>query len=412
VGLAAASHHTRTPVGQTEQIVAAVWDSLRQPCVGVVRAFLGSPLSLAAVFAFEIALLSFVRGFGRGLLERTLNALEPDLAELLPHDVWFEGGGYRRRTAKTRHAHVATLFGAVCLWRRGDRSWQASERAIFPLEMCLGLTAGVAPGLVDWLGRAMAESGASQARVLERLRHECGVALGVKRLRACLEPLSQAMSGLRQVHQVDVLLEALETARASQRNRQPVLAGAAAAIGVGVRLREPRERLLPDDAAGGGILGRGSGCTGSAWWTTTTSGSAGVLKGVPLRATPDALHARSRLRVASPPAGQRSDRSRLQNDFVRWCVRRNAPAGNKNVWGVLMSWHSPSCGGVPPMLRSRNRVRTGVRYPSLNDRWEVGGKTRVSGTVSGATFVFSGTFVFSCHLCLPSKRTSANWKGP
>ncbi len=237
-GLANATAREQTQVA--EQCVDAAWDALRPKLVELVRSFLGAPLNPAAFFAFEIALVALVRELGRGLLERTLNALEPSRPESLPRDLWHECGGYRRRNAKTRNPHVATLLGNVVLWRRGWRSWQAADRSIFPLEMMLGLTAGVSPGLVDWLGRKMAEAGASQGRVLELLRTECGVAMGVKRLRACIEQLSESMSDLRQEQQVDRLLEALEKARTSRGNRKPVLA-----VGRdGITLREYTHRFF------------------------------------------------------------------------------------------------------------------------------------------------------------------------
>jgi hypothetical protein len=76
--------------------------------------------------------------------------------------------------------------------------------------------------------------------VLDILRQECGVAMGVKRLRACTAQLSDALSELRQVHQVDLLLNALENALVSRGNRKPVLA-----VGRdGITLREYRHRFF------------------------------------------------------------------------------------------------------------------------------------------------------------------------
>lgn len=235
------SHATASQQTQlAERLVDSAWESLRPKFVDLVRSFLGNPLNAMVVFAFEVALLGLVRELGRTLLSLAMNALEPPKADALPRDLWFECGGYRRREEKTRNAHVATLLGTVVLWRRGYRSWDRSDRSIFPLEMCLGLTQGVSPGLADWLGRKMAEAGASQSRVLELLRQECGVAMGVKRLRACTEQLSTGLSALRQVHQVDLLLNALKTANASRGNRKPVLC-----VGRdGITLREYRHRFF------------------------------------------------------------------------------------------------------------------------------------------------------------------------
>lgn len=223
-----------------ERLVDAAWDRMRPSFVELIRGLLAGPLSPAAFFAFETALLVAVRELGRVLLQAAINALEPSQAELLPRDLWFECGGYRRRNAKTRNGGVATRLGTVELWRRGWRSWEGADRTIFPLEMFLGLTDGVSPGLVDWLGRQMADAGGSQSRVLARLRQECGVAMGVKRLRACTAQLSDALSELRQVHQVELLLEALEKANASRGNRKPVLS-----VGRdGITLREYRQRVF------------------------------------------------------------------------------------------------------------------------------------------------------------------------
>lgn len=223
-----------------EQLVDSAWDALRPRFIDLVGSFLHQPLTPSTFFAFEITLLTLVRELGRVLLERTINGLEPQCAEWLPQDLWFQSGGYRRRKEKTRNSHVATRLGTVVLWRRGYRSWEGLERSIFPLEMHLGLTAGVSPGLADWLGRKMADAGASQSRVLDLLRQECGVAMGVKRLRACTDQLSDALSELRQVHQVDLLLDALEKARTSRGNRKPVLS-----VGRdGITLREYRHRFF------------------------------------------------------------------------------------------------------------------------------------------------------------------------
>ena len=154
----------RQQIQRTEQLVDSAWDKLRPKFVNLVRSFLREPISPFAFFAMEVALLTLVRELGRVVLESTINALESRPAESLPRDLWFECGGYRRRKEKTRNPHVATLLGVVVLWRRGYRSWDGSDRSIFPLEMYLGLTADVSPGLIDWLGRKMADAGASQSR--------------------------------------------------------------------------------------------------------------------------------------------------------------------------------------------------------------------------------------------------------
>lgn len=206
-----------------EEIVDTAFHSVRPKLVDAVQTFLANPISPIMFFTLEIALVGLTREIGRRLVELAINVLEPEDPAQLPHDWWFQSSGYRRRNRKTRRASVATLFGTVVLWRRGYRGWDEADGTLFPLEMFLGLNHGATPALVDWLGRKMAETGASQSRVLELLRQECGVAMGVKRLRACIDQLRSAMSELREAHQVEALLNALEQAQKSRGSRKPVL---------------------------------------------------------------------------------------------------------------------------------------------------------------------------------------------
>ena len=209
---------------EAERLVDALLNRVRQPLIDAVVNFFKQPLSPLAVRTFEVALLGLVRELGRQLLEAVLNACEPDRANALPKDLWFENGGYRRRNQKTVNRNVATRFGDIILHRHGYRSWQTGDGSIFPLEMLLGLNHSVTPALADWIGRHIATAGANQAAVIEMLRAECGVTMGVKRLRQCVEQLSESMEEFRQKHQVDALLKALHQAADSSGSRKPVIA--------------------------------------------------------------------------------------------------------------------------------------------------------------------------------------------
>jgi len=171
-----------------------------------------------------MALLGLVREMGRQLLEGVLNACEPGRPDELPKDVWFECGGYRRRNQKTANWNVASRFGDIVLHRYGYRSWQEGDGSIFPLEMLFGLNHSATPALVDWIGRHIATAGSNQAAVIELLRADCGVTMGVKRLRQCVKQLGELMEEFRQEYQVDVLLEALKQAADSSGPRKPVIA--------------------------------------------------------------------------------------------------------------------------------------------------------------------------------------------
>ena len=177
------------------------------------------------LFHFELIVFTLLREFGRVLLEKLFNSLEGDGSEL-PHDVMFSGQGYRRLGKKTRNQHVATLFGKVCLWRFPYRFWErgVNEPCIFPLELQFGLVQGVTPALADLIGRRMAEAGATQKRVLQQLREEHAVSMGVKRLRKLVAALAEGLSEYREASQVEALLQALQEADFSRGNRKPVIA--------------------------------------------------------------------------------------------------------------------------------------------------------------------------------------------
>lgn len=221
---------------QAERIVDAVLAQARQPLVNAVVAFYERTLSPTTLMILEIALLELVRELGRHLLGLVLNACEPDRLDTLPRDLWFECSGYRRRSMKTANRSVASRFGNITLYRFGYRSWQVGDGSLFPLEMLLGLNNSVTPALVDWIGRHIATAGSNQNSIIELLRSDCGVTMGVKRLRQCIKQLSESMECFRQESQADVLLEALRQAANSRGSRKPVLA-----VGRdGITLREYR----------------------------------------------------------------------------------------------------------------------------------------------------------------------------
>ena len=211
-------------VQESQRLVDAVLVRARQPLVDAVTFFFEQPISPLTLMAFEITLLGIVRELGRQLLELVLDALEPACPDKLPKHLSFECGGYRRRNQKTANRSVASRFGDLVLHRYGYRSWQVGDGSIFPLEMLLGLNHSATPGLVDWIGRHIATAGSNQDAVIELLRTDCGVTMGVKRLRQCTQQLSESMEPFRQEHQVDVLLEALQKASSSSGSRKPVLA--------------------------------------------------------------------------------------------------------------------------------------------------------------------------------------------
>ena len=224
------------------QQIESLWKGQREALQQIVLKFVLTEISPAAMFDFETQLAEQVREFTRQLVQGVLNRLETDDPQRIPHDVQHQAGGYRRLNEKTRNAHVATRFGTIELWRWPYRYWHRDvpEACIFPLEIELGLIHGTTPALAEAVGRYMAQAGATQQAVLDRLRSQHGVSCGAQRLRDVTRELSLAFEGMTQECQVLRLLELLKKAEQSRGSRRPVLS-----VGRdGVTLREYRFRFF------------------------------------------------------------------------------------------------------------------------------------------------------------------------
>jgi len=150
----------------------------------------------------------------------TLNHLEPDIAAEAPSRVEFEGRLYRRRRQHPRS--VATLFGSVTLRRRLYEPIGRRGGSIHPLELQLGLEAGLAtPALAEDVGCLATEH--AQHDMLEKLQSEHGVHWSCDSLRKVLSSLQTGMAPHREAAQVGQLLGWLEQARASTGSFRPIL---------------------------------------------------------------------------------------------------------------------------------------------------------------------------------------------
>jgi hypothetical protein len=179
-----------------------------------------------AALRFERELQRLTRELGRAAVEFAYNRAEPDQPEQLPHYVRYELGDYRRLNHKTPRRHLATLFGKITLWRHGYRDVRrdSPEPTIFPLEMQLGVVEGATPALAGVAAQALAETGATQGAVLDKLQTQHGVEWGVKKLRAVAEKVSTVMEEFRRDHQARQVVEWLRQAQESTGRNRPVLA--------------------------------------------------------------------------------------------------------------------------------------------------------------------------------------------
>jgi hypothetical protein len=171
---------------------------------------------------FETLLQEQLRELGRIIIEWTFNHREPRDRKDMPHQICFQGTWYRRRS-KTPNRSVATVFGTITLWRWLYQPLHGIEPSIFPLEIRLGLEAGLAtPALAE--RAAQAAVGSPQAAVLARLKDDQGVSWSVASLRKVIAGVAAGMGEHRHDAQVAQLLRWLEQADRSAGSRKPVLA--------------------------------------------------------------------------------------------------------------------------------------------------------------------------------------------
>ena len=209
---------------EIEKELGELFEEQNRQMTSRVLAFLGGEVTPEAAFQFEEDVEQMAREVNRLVTELTYNWAEPESPDALPKHLRFEGGFYRRLNQKTRNQHVSTRFGKVTLWRFPYRDDQTGDRCILPLEMQLGLVEGATPALADRVARYMAETGATQRRVLERLKQDHGVIWGTKKLRGFTRIQADRMESFRHTMQVARVLELLEEARNSKGKCKPVLA--------------------------------------------------------------------------------------------------------------------------------------------------------------------------------------------
>jgi hypothetical protein len=171
---------------------------------------------------FETQLQAQLRELGRIIVEWTFNHLEPHDRRDMPNQICFQGVWYRRRF-KSPNRTVATLFGTITLWRMLYQPLHGVDRSIVPLELRLGLEAGLAtPALAERAAQAATVS--TQSTVLASLKRDHGVCWSVASLRTVLAGVVEGMEPHRQDAQVAQVLKWLDQAFQSRGGRKPVLA--------------------------------------------------------------------------------------------------------------------------------------------------------------------------------------------
>lgn len=188
--------------------------------VRLIDQFIHETPTPQTMMAFESELSALLREVGRRIMAWTLNRLEPEADDDAPAHVEFEGRHYRRRR---QHPHaIGTLFGPVTLWRRLYEPLGPGGHSIHPLELHLGIEAGLAtPALAERVGYWGTDH--TQHEVLAQLEKDHGVHWSCASLRKVLGSLRDGMAPHREVCQVDQVVQWIEQARASQGRFRPTL---------------------------------------------------------------------------------------------------------------------------------------------------------------------------------------------
>jgi hypothetical protein len=215
-------HTTPTKVLLTttlRPLVVQLSGSLAQG-VRLLDQFLHDEPTPQTMAAFEWAMSGLLREVGRRMMAWVLNHVEPEHTAEAPARVQFEGRVSRRR-AKTRRA-VATRFGTVDVWRRLYEPLERGVHALPPLELRVGVEAGIAtPALAARVGQWAADH--TPRQVLEMLEGDHNVHWSSPSLRQVLASLSAGRAMHRHVAQVEQVVYWLEQARASTGRYRPTL---------------------------------------------------------------------------------------------------------------------------------------------------------------------------------------------
>jgi hypothetical protein len=203
----------------TKTLLTTTFESLVMQLSGLlargtrlINRFVHADPTPETTMAFERELSDLLREVGRRIMAWPLNRLEPNADNEAPSRVSFEGHLYRRR----QYPHVVgTLFGPVTLWRRLYEPLGRRGRSIHPLELRLGIEAGLAtPALAERVGYWATDH--TQHEVLDLVQGDHGVSWSCTSLRKLLGSLRAGMAPHREGAQVERVLGWIEQAHASK----------------------------------------------------------------------------------------------------------------------------------------------------------------------------------------------------
>jgi len=194
----------------SSELLASLWPVVLR-IARLVHRFTSQTASPKKLLEFETTLQRLLCEMGRRIVQWKLNSLESRQPRELPRNLLYERDAYaRKRLSPTRNLNC--LFGKIRVWRW---LYESSEGlripSVFPLELQLGIIAGVAtPALADRVARL--SSDLTQRQLLNVLRSQHQVCWGAETLRRTVAAMAEGLSPVRHQAQVSKLLNLLKQA--------------------------------------------------------------------------------------------------------------------------------------------------------------------------------------------------------
>jgi len=194
----------------SSELLVSLWPVVLR-IARLVHQFTSETASPKDLFEFETKLQRLLCEMGRRIVQWKLNSIESRNRRDLPRSLLYQCDAYhRKRLSPTRNLNC--LFGKIRLWRwLYEPSEGLGLSCLFPLELQLGIVAGVAtPALADRV--ALLSSDLTQRQLLDVLRSQHQVCWGAETLRKTVTAMAEGLSPFRHQAQVTKLLNLLKQA--------------------------------------------------------------------------------------------------------------------------------------------------------------------------------------------------------
>jgi hypothetical protein len=327
-------------IPELHEIVVLLGAQLQELCAEM-QAFREQAPTPARTCAFEKKAAEILREAGRVVVQKEYNRIEPERLVDCPLRLELAGEEYRRRP-KSRN-RIGTLFGTIELRRYLYEPLERGEHALFPLEMQLGIEAGLAtPALAERVGLWSVDHEQEQVRRLLGGEHD--VWWSVQSLRKLTASLRDGLASFREETQVAKVVEMLEKAYASRGRHRPVLAAGRDGIHLPIRAEGYHEGATATVT----VLNRRGQRVGTVYLGQMPEAGQGTLSAqltALLQQVVTRWHARG---GAAPRLAYVTDAGSHPKEYYQRVLRRLADpwrAGQKLAWEwVVDFWHA--CGYV------------------------------------------------------------------